>query len=120
MACTAGYVVTGTGRPVINTCISTSGKTVNVTLEGQKTETWPFQGYVRFILQVESSGADAWTQVSAKNGGYWANSSTSNKNVSFTGIGYSGKTMRVVSEFYTASNYTGKLSSSAEHIFYKA
>ena len=120
MACSSGYVETGASKPSISTCVSTSGSTINVTLEGRVTETWPFQGYVKFILQVESPNADGWTNVSTQNGGYWANSSSAKKNFQFTGIGYSGKTMRVVAEFYTNSSYTGKLTSGCEHIFYKA
>lgn len=118
MACTKGSVTTGASKPTINTCVSISGSTVNVSLEGSKTEAWPFYGYVRLILQVESSSSDGWVQVTSKNAGFW-NSKTANLNSGFTQVGYSGKTMRVVPEFYDNSNYTGKCQSDAEHVFYR-
>ncbi|MGE7753363.1 hypothetical protein [Lysinibacillus fusiformis] len=116
MACTKGYVTTGASQPVINTCVSTDSKNVYVTLEGLKTETWPFQGYVRFKLK-RAGANEVWVDVSTQNGGYWENSSKANKNFTFSNIGYKGDVMVVEALFYANSNYTGLCSSSASHMF---
>lgn len=117
MACSSGSVTHGAGKITINTCVSTTSSNVNVTLEGVKTETWPFQGYVKLKLQRAHPTTDVWVDVSTQNAGYWANSSTGNKNYTFSNIGYAGSVMLVTAEFYANSNYTGRLSSLASHMF---
>lgn len=116
MACSSGYVKTGAGQPTIYTCVSVSGSTVNVTLEGDIRD-WGFAGYVRFKLQ-RAGDNEVWVDVvSPQNGGYWSDSSSTKKNFAFTNIGYAGSIMMVTAEFYGNSTYTDKLVSSASHMF---
>ncbi len=117
MRCSKGYVITGASEPVIYTCVNKDSKNVYVTLEGVIGETWPFQGYVKFKLQREADNADGWIDVSTYYGGYWGNSTSTKKHFRFSNIGYIGKVMLVTAEFYTNSNYTSKLKSSASHMF---
>lgn len=117
MACSKGYVKTGASKPVINTCVSTDAKNIYVTLEGLKTETWPFQGYVRFKLRRTPANKDIWIDVSTKNGGYWSDSTKTKKNFTFSNIGFKGDIMVVEVEFFNKSNYTHKFDSSASHMF---
>lgn len=117
MACSKGSVTTGASQPTINTCVSTDANNVYVTLEGLKTETWPFQGYVKFALKRTPSDKEIWIDVSTQNGGYWENSSTGKKNFTFRNIGYKGDVMMVYAYFYANSNYTGLCKSDCSHMF---
>ncbi len=116
MACTKGYVTTGASQPTIHLCVTTNSMDVNASLEGVRSESWPFVGYVKFSLYREATNSDAWTHVATLNGGYWANSSAAKKNITFRNIGQPGKTMRVVAAFYYNSNYTDS-AGSISHIF---
>ncbi|MEK5489112.1 MULTISPECIES: hypothetical protein [Lysinibacillus] len=117
MACSLGYIQLAASAPKVHTCTTTSGTTVNVTLEKYGTETYPFNGVVRLILYREASNADAWIKADSKDIGAW-NSNGANKNSSFTGL-TKGLTYRIVPEFYIASNYTNKAGGDASHIFYQ-
>lgn len=113
--CTKGSVTTGASKPVIHTCVRTDSNNVYVTLEGVKGETWPFSGYVR--LKLKRAGAnEAWVDVTTKDGGQWANSNTP-KNITISNVGYKGSVMVVEAQFYSYSNYTGRLTSDASHMF---
>lgn len=117
MACTRGYIQLASSAPVVHTCTSNSGSTVNVTIEGAGGEKIPFNGVVRLILQREAPNTDAWVQVASKDIGAW-NSNGADKNSFFSNVA-SGYTYRVVPEFYIYTNYTNPAGGSATHIFYK-
>lgn len=117
MACSAGSVTTGVAKPKISVCVGTTTKDVNVTLEGETTESWPFSGYVRFRLKRSPKDKEVWYDVATKDGGKWENSAKGKKNFTFSNIGYKGDTMVVYVDFYANSNYTGKFTSDASHMF---
>ncbi|MEK4532140.1 hypothetical protein [Solibacillus sp. FSL K6-1554] len=118
MACSKGTVDAGYSKPTINLCTSVSGSTFNVSLEGVPTEQNPLTAYVILKIEREASNTDGWTAVSSPKIGYWANSKNA-KTYSFSNGANAGKTMRITSEFYRYSDYTGKMTAYVDHMFYQ-